>query len=173
MAQISLQLITSGLGTRCSQARSRVNKSIVPFGIGLLMRIHHLLGLYEQVHFDNLLVLQEIQIPVNGRMVPLVSLNEYMLLGSPDIYVVGGWVIMHERCAYSWGKMFTWFCSDPFTLSRDRSQRAIIRNAQKCSNSAFLGNHSKFAPNGTLSKIIALFSLGLIPGQRPGLLLVS
>ena len=69
--------------------------------------------------------------------------------------------------------MFTWFCSDPFTLSRDRSQRAIIRNAQKCSNLAFLGNHSKFAPNGTLSKIIALFSLGLIPGQRPGLLLVS
>ena len=49
----------------------------------------------------------------------------------PDLHVLQGLVIIDKSCAYSWARFCTGSRLDPFTLSRDRCQRVMVRNCKK------------------------------------------
>ena len=49
----------------------------------------------------------------------------------PDLYVLQGLVIIDKSCAYSWARFCTGSRLDPFTLSRDRCQRVMVKNCKK------------------------------------------
>ena len=49
----------------------------------------------------------------------------------PDLHILQGWVIKDESCAYSWARFCTGSRLDPFTLSRDRCQRVMVKNCKK------------------------------------------
>ena len=49
----------------------------------------------------------------------------------PDLHILQGWVIIDKSCAYSWARFCTGSRLDPFTLSRDRCQRVMVKNCKK------------------------------------------